>query len=115
MAQSPQILQQHDGVGAALCGPGIEMEPHTIASALIVLGDGFFAAMVRSVVAGVQLFAGPKHPWKVFGDVDVGLVWAIAELEKHRKTAVLEDLRACARTLLDGRGDVAMQQTKRAS
>ena len=58
-----------------------DMEPHTVASVFVVLGDGFAGAVARSVVAGVQLFTSPKHPWKVFGNIDDGVRWANEQLK----------------------------------
>jgi hypothetical protein len=78
-----------------------EMAPHTIAMAFVVLGTGFFASMVRSVVAGIQLFSNQKAPWKVIGDVDSGLEFIRGSLAGEGKVVAVEALREAALRLID--------------
>jgi hypothetical protein len=79
-----------------------EMEPHTIAMAFVVLGTGFFASMVRSVVAGVQLFSNQKSPWKVMADVNTGVDFVRGIVASEGKAVDVEALQACAARLIEG-------------
>ena len=86
-----------------------EMDPYTIANCLIVLGEGFFASMVRSVVAGIMLFSRQKHPWKVFGDIDAGLKWTLERGAQAGKAVDVEATRTCVRDLLAGTSHEAIK------
>lgn len=55
----------------------LEMEPHTIGHAFIVLGNGFFAAMARSIIAGIQLVSRTKAPWRVTSDPQDGVAFIV--------------------------------------
>ena len=78
-----------------------EMDQHTVSQALIVLGKGFVGATVRSVIAGIQMWSGPQHPWKVVSETETGLVWTIEQLRAVGKDADLPSLRVCASLLFD--------------
>jgi hypothetical protein len=52
-----------------------EMVPHVAAHCFVVLGTGFFAALARSVIAGVQLLTRSKGPWRVTSDATEGLAF----------------------------------------
>jgi hypothetical protein len=79
-----------------------EMEPHTMAMAFVVLGTGFFASMVRSVVAGVQLFSNQRSPWKVVADVNAGVEFVRSIVITEGKAVDVEALQACAARLIEG-------------
>jgi hypothetical protein len=59
----------------------LEMEEHTIGHAFIVLGNGFFAAMARSIIAGIQLVSRTKAPWRVTSDANDGITF-VADLAR---------------------------------
>ena len=79
-----------------------EMEPHTMCNCFIVVGTGFFAAMVRSVVAGIQLFSKQKHPWKVTSGLDEAVPWLTELLATEGKAIDTDDLRAAATAIMGG-------------
>lgn len=55
----------------------LEMEPHTIGHSFVVLGNGFFSAMARSIIAGIQLVSRAKAPWRVTSDPNDGITFII--------------------------------------
>lgn len=57
----------------------LEMETHTIGHSFVVLGTGFFSAMARSIIAGIQLVSRTKAPWRVTSDARDGVVF-VADL-----------------------------------
>jgi hypothetical protein len=57
----------------------LEMEQYTIGHSFIVLGNGFFSAMARSIIAGIQLVSRTKAPWRVTSDANDGITF-VAEL-----------------------------------
>jgi hypothetical protein len=48
---------------------------HILASAVVFEGEGFRAAAVRSVVAGLNMLARQKFPHKVFSDISEAGSW----------------------------------------
>lgn len=62
-----------------------EMEPFTIGQSFIVLGSGFFAAMTRSVIAGIQLVSRARAPWRVTSDHNdaVSFIAELVRAEGH--------------------------------
>jgi hypothetical protein len=78
----------------------LEMEPHTIGHSFIVLGNGFFSAMARSIIAGIQLVSRTKAPWRVTSDPNDGVTF-VAELVRA-EGGVVDDvaLRALVERLL---------------
>jgi hypothetical protein len=89
-----------------------EMDPHTVLMLFIVLGTGFFAAMVRSVIAGIQLFTKRPYTWRVVSDFDDGLRWLPEVLKRHDMSVDEQQLRAAAQRLLDGDGAAAADGVK---
>lgn len=51
------------------------------ASALAFEGEGFQAAMVRMVAAGLAMIARPPFPHQVFADVSSGAAWLEQRIE----------------------------------
>ena len=81
-----------------------EMDPHTAMMLFIVLGEGFFAAMVRSVIAGIQLFTKRPYTWRVVSDLDEGLRWMPDELKRYEMTVDAAMLEAAVHRCLRGDG-----------
>lgn len=79
-----------------------EMEPYTMCNCFVVIGTGFFAAMVRSVVAGIQLFSSQKHPWKVTSGIDEALPWLTALVLAEKREIDASDLRAAVEVIISG-------------
>ena len=52
-----------------------DAKTHLIGMAQVVLGDGFGAASVRSVLSGIQLAVRPDYPVRVFADVESARPW----------------------------------------
>jgi len=63
-APLPRLEARAELAGALRRGNG-----HVERSALVFEGEGFRAASVRAVVAGVSLFSRPDYPHRVFGNV----------------------------------------------
>ncbi len=72
-------------------------------SVFVVLGEGFAGAIARSVVAGVQLFTTPKHPWKVVGDLDDAIRWTNEQLQMVGDRVDDNALKSACLTLMAGR------------
>jgi hypothetical protein len=79
-----------------------EMEPHTLCMCFIVEGSGFFPAMVRSVVAGIQLLTNQKNPWKVVSGVDDGVKFLGTELAKRQLAFDTAELVAALEAVKNG-------------
>lgn len=67
----------------------LEMESHTIGHSFIVLGSGFFSAMARSIIAGIQLVSRTKAPWRVTSDPNDGITF-VADLVRAEGSVVDE-------------------------
>jgi len=52
-----------------------DAKSHLLGMVQVVIGDGFGAASVRSVLAGIQLTARPDYPLRFFGDVTSARPW----------------------------------------
>ena len=53
------------------------------ACAVVCDQSGFVAAMVRSIITGLILFARPRFPTKVFSDLREATSWLSTEMDKH--------------------------------
>lgn len=82
-----------------------EMTPHTVALADVVLGGGFWAAAVRSIMVGVNLVTRPAYPKRSFDTLGTAAAWLTVQLERRspgRWSAVaVED---ALRRAVEGRG-----------
>ena len=58
------------------------LAPHTIAFAWVVLGEGFIAAAVRSVISAITFGARSSFPNKVFSDMDSAVRWLVLRAGK---------------------------------
>ncbi len=56
-----------------------DTQTHLLGMAQIIIGDGFGAASVRSVLSGIQLATWPDYPVEVFADSASAFPW-IADL-----------------------------------
>lgn len=45
-----------------------EFDDLVIAHCFVILGTGFFSAMARSIVTGIQILSRPKNEWRVVAD-----------------------------------------------
>jgi hypothetical protein len=63
-----------------------DAKSHLLGMAQIVIGDGFGAASVRSVLAGIQLVARPDYPLRFFADVTSARPWIEELLEAASRT-----------------------------
>ena len=78
--------------------------PQTVAVAVIVLGDGFWASAIRGVLTTLGFLGKPTHPRKIFRYEEEGVDWAIESIaespEKYRSNllAALAQLRPAATT-----------------
>jgi len=77
------------------------------ASALIFEGEGFRAAAVRSVVAGLNLLARQPYPHKVFGTSEEASNWLAPTLAKAEIPVNPHELN---RTLTDLRGELSQRR-----
>lgn len=48
-----------------------------VASCFVIPLSGFLGAVARTVVAGIQMTAGARHPQKVTSNLDEGAAWLI--------------------------------------
>jgi hypothetical protein len=72
-----------------------------VSSSTVVTGTGFFPAMVRSVMAGIQLMSSRKIKWHVASEVDDALQFTA---NVHRSLALPFDLGSASRALDDAVG-----------
>ena len=79
-----------------------EMEPFTLCMSFVVIGTGFFAAMVRSVVAGIQLLTNQKHPWKVNSGLEEGVRFCLDQLAVNGKACDPAELQEAATAVISG-------------
>jgi hypothetical protein len=49
--------------------------PHIVAASFAVLGSGFRATAVRSVLTAIHVASRARHPMKAFAGLDAALVW----------------------------------------
>jgi hypothetical protein len=52
-----------------------DAKTHLLGMAQVVLGDGFGAASVRSVLSGIQLAVRPDYPIRIFPTTDAARPW----------------------------------------
>jgi hypothetical protein len=52
-----------------------QFEAHTLASCVVIDGQGFRAAAFRSVIAGLSLITRVPYPHRVFGTIDAASDW----------------------------------------
>jgi hypothetical protein len=72
----------------------LDMEPFTVGHSFIVLGNGFFAAMARSIIAGIQLVSRTKAPWRVTSDANDGITFIVDQVRQDGGTVDEAALRA---------------------
>lgn len=68
-----------------------EMAPYTMGHCFVVLGSGFFAAMARSVIAGIQLLSRTKAPWRVTSDPVAGVAFIVELVNNHGAGALVDE------------------------
>lgn len=86
---------------------GREMNPHSLARLFVVLADGFYAAVVRTVLTGVIVMDRGSSPYQVVSEFRAGATWLG---DQFRRAGVPFDAMAYARVyqhVLDARADVA--------
>lgn len=73
--------------------------PHAACSAYVVFGEGFLAASVRTLTAGMALVTRSPHPIKVFSDSQVCASWvaAFADLSPGEVVVALNQARSSTR------------------
>lgn len=52
--------------------------PHLLGAGTVIGGSGFFASLIRSVVAGAAIVSRSRVPQKAFSRVDDAIAWAAA-------------------------------------
>ncbi len=71
-----------------------------VANVSLILGDGFFAAVARNIIAGVQMFAPRRHPWLVTGDLEEALTFLSTALTTHGRPMDRPRVEAGLRSLI---------------
>ncbi len=73
--------------------------PHAACSAYLVFGEGFLAASVRTLTAGMALVTRSPHPIKVFSDTLVCASWVatFSDLAPSEVGVALNQARGAAR------------------
>ena len=80
-----------------------EMDRETVGHANVVLGTGFWAATVRSLVAASFLVSRPTHPSKAFDNVNAAATWGAPLASKGSACAIQPtELRGALESVLDG-------------
>jgi hypothetical protein len=59
--------------------------PETVAVAVMILGDGFWASALRGVLTTLGFLGQPTHPRKVFRYEEEGVEWAIESIGESRQ------------------------------
>ncbi|MEW5849281.1 MAG: hypothetical protein AB2A00_10725 [Myxococcota bacterium] len=59
-----------------------DMDASMLCQAHVIMGTGFWAATVRTVISSVQLMSSPRYPVSVFDDVPSAATWVTPRLDK---------------------------------
>ena len=85
-----------------------EFNASILAMATLIEGEGFQAATVRAIIAGLDLMARASAPKKTFADLRAAVVWSVSLRPRRDRDAgevdgIVESLAAMRRELTGGR------------